>query len=79
MSTNYIPWLFKSMSTPKIKCMLLYIHYYILYSVCVFVLPVKHNKNKQLTFHCAYLNLFGCAVSLHVSGHGAIIRRCINA
>jgi hypothetical protein len=38
----------------------------------------KQTPNNSLTFHCAYLSLFGPTVSLHVSGHGAIIRRYIN-
>jgi hypothetical protein len=34
----------------------------------------KQTPNNSLTFHCTYLSLFACTVSLHVSAHGAIFR-----
>jgi hypothetical protein len=38
----------------------------------------KQTSNNSCQFHYAYLSLFGCTALLHVSAHGAIIRRYID-
>jgi hypothetical protein len=53
--------------------------YYIYIYIWVFVFSVKHNKHQILTHILLCITEFvGRTASLHISAHGAIIRRYIN-